>query len=92
MVLVSHPGELFEAHPFVLVGVLHAGLGEHARHGLSSQDPVDAGHRPISARRLVDVGVVLGAATQKAHFAHLFDAESQAHLGLPGPNREIDGT
>ena len=62
MVLVGHPGELLKAHPFVLVGVLHAGLGEHARHRLSAQDPVDAGHCSVPARRLVDVGVVLGAA------------------------------
>ena len=90
MVLVGHLGELLEAHPIVLVGVPHPGLGENARHGLSAENAVDRRHGAVATRRLVDLGFVLGAAPQQAHLAHLLHANSQAHLGLPGLDGQID--
>ena len=91
MVLVGHPGELLKAHSIVFVGVPHAGLGEHARHGLGAQDSIDGRHRPVATRRLVDIGLVLGSTPEKAHLAHLLHTKGQAHFGLASLDGQVDG-
>ena len=91
MVLVGHPGELLEADAVVVTRVLHARLGKDAGHRLGPEDAVDAGHRSVAACGLEDLLLGLAATTQQAHLAHLLYAEGQAHLRLPGLDREVDG-
>ncbi len=79
MVLVGDLGELLEADAVILVGVRHTSLGEHTRHGCSAENAVYRGDRPEPARRLVDIGLDLGATGEQAHLSHLLDTDSEAH-------------
>ena len=92
MVLEGHPSKLFEAHPVVLVGVLHPSLGEHPGHRFGAQHSVDPHHGSVTARRLVDPPLLLGCAGQQAHLAHLLDSHREPHVCLSGPYRQVDSS
>ncbi len=85
MVLLADAGEQLEAGAAVAVPVLHADLGEDARHDLGPDAPVDRSDRTVAAGGGEDPRVVLAAAPgQQAGARQLLDAEGQAHVGLAG--------
>ena len=84
MVLLRDPREQLEVRPAVLVVVLHADLGEHARHRVGADAPVGRGHRTDMALRLPLVTVLLGptATAEQTRAGELLDADGEAHVGL----------
>ncbi len=73
MVLHRHLGELLEGRA-VLAGVLHAGLGEHGRHGAGAEQAL-----------LGNAGAAAGAAEQTlAHLLHAYGEHAVVKPGLDG--------
>ena len=84
MVLLRDLGELLEADSVVLVGVLHAGLRERARHQARAEDALDRADGAIPARGLVRLVLPGRRGTEQAELAHLLQADGQPDAGLAG--------
>src|SRR6185436_17381847 len=86
VVLLGDLGEQLEAGAPVLVAVLHADLGEDARHGVGADAAVGRGDGAEAALRLPLLAVLLGlpAATEEARAGELLDADREAVVDLTG--------
>ena len=81
---------------WLLVQVLHAHLGEHARHGVGADAAVGLGDGAVAALGLEHVLVALGRAApaEEAGAGQLLDADGEAHValaGLHGHDRRAQG-
>ena len=86
MVLARNLGKELEVGAAVLVAVLHADLGEDARHGVRTDPAVDARYGAVAPRARPRLAVALARATcQETGPGELLDAHREAHVGLHRP-------
>ena len=81
VVLLRDLGEELEVGAAVAVAVLHADLGEHARHRVRADAAVDRGDGAVAARALPAVAVLLAhSAREKSGARELLDADREAEV------------
>ena len=91
VVLLRDLREHLERGATVLVAVLHAHLGEGAGHVVGADASVGAGDRTVATTRCPLLRCAGGTRTQQADARELLDADSEAHVGLPGLDRHDGG-
>jgi hypothetical protein len=90
VILLGHLGELPERH-VMLARVVHASLGEYARHQPGAEDALGPHDRSEAAagREHPAIGAGLAGRAEHAHLAHLLRAHDQRHVGLAGLDGEV---